>query len=74
MKRYLKPKKKARRPIYQKNEKKKGKDLEALCVMIRNVMFKIVKRLVKTNQDIIGEHCIRNGVMRSSGIHSLLGI
>ena len=34
MKRYLKPKKKARRPIYQKNEN--GKDLEALCVMIRN--------------------------------------
>ena len=64
MKRYLKPKKKARRPIYQKNEN--GKDLEALCVMIRNMMFKIVKRLFKTNQDIIGEHCIRNGVMRSS--------
>ena len=33
MKQYLKPKKKARRPIYQKNEKEKGKDLEALCVM-----------------------------------------
>ena len=65
MKQYLKPKKKARRPIYLKNEKEKGKDLEALCVMIRNVVFKIVKRLVK-NQDVIGEHCIRNGVMRSS--------
>ena len=36
MKRYLKPKKKARRPIYQKNENENGKDLEALCVMIRN--------------------------------------
>ena len=66
MKRYLKPKKKARRPIYQKNENENGKDLEALCVMIRNMMFKIVKRLFKTNQDIIGEHCIRNAVMRSS--------
>ena len=23
-------------------------------------VFKIAKRIVKTNQDIIGEHCIRN--------------
>ena len=28
--------------------------------MIKNLMFKIAKRMVKTNQGIIGEQCKRN--------------
>ena len=35
--------------------------MEMLCGrMIRNVVLKIGKKMVKTNQNVIGEQCIRN--------------
>ena len=59
MEKYLEAKKTV---CQAKCKKQKGKDLEALCSgMIRNaVCFKTAKRMVKTNQDIISHHCIRN--------------
>ena len=62
---YLEVKKNTRKAAYQdkicKRYAEQGKDLEALCGgMIRNVMFKIAKRMVKTNQDSIVEHHFKN--------------
>ena len=51
---YLDEKKRQGQQITKSYAKQKGKDLETLCRgMIRHVM-------VKTNQDIISEQCIRN--------------
>ena len=59
---YLEPKEKARRTVYQAKCKADRKTFAN--VMLRDDqkcdVFKIGKRMVKTNQDIIGEQCIRN--------------
>ena len=59
---YLEAKKKAGRTVYQAKCKAERKRFGR--VMWRNDqkrdVFKIAKRIVKTNQDITGEQCIRN--------------
>ena len=43
------------------NVKEKGKHFETFCrKMVRCDVFKIAKGMVKTNQAIIGQQCVRN--------------
>ena len=58
---YLEIKKKAKRAVYQAKYKKRkifGKALQKNYQ--KCYAFKISKKIVKTNQDIIAEECIRN--------------
>ena len=62
---YLEIKKKAKRAVYQAKYKKRKIFRKALQKNYQKCYaFKISKKIVKTNQDIIAEECIRNyGVM-----------
>ena len=59
---YLEAKRKAKRAVYQakcESERKRFGEIERRDDQ-KNEVFKIAKAMVKTNQDIVGEQCVKN--------------